>query len=138
VAAPICFELTDPGLMRSFRRAGADLVVNLTNDAWFGPTHYAEMHLAHAPFRAVELRSWIVRGTNTGISAVVDASGRVRARGDLFREDLLTAEVRAATRTTPFSRFGHAPFLAALGALAAGALALGRTQGRGAGASPTS
>jgi apolipoprotein N-acyltransferase len=138
VAAPICFELTDPGLMRSFRRAGADLVVNLTNDAWFGPTHYAEMHLAHAPFRAVELRTWVVRGTNTGISAVVDASGRVRARSGLFREDLLTAEVRAATRTTPFSRFGHAPLLAALGALAAAALGLGRVQRSGAGASPTS
>jgi apolipoprotein N-acyltransferase len=128
IAAPVCFELTDAALMRDFRRAGADLVVNLSNDAWFGPTAYAEMHLAHAPFRAVELGTWVVRGTNTGISAVIDAQGRVAVRSELFREGVLSAEVRTAARETWYARHGDAPVLAALAGLAAGALGPGRVR----------
>jgi apolipoprotein N-acyltransferase len=124
----VCFELTDAALMRDFRRAGADLVVNLSNDAWFGPTAYAEMHLAHAPFRAVELGTWVVRGTNTGISAVIDAQGRVAVRSELFREGVLAAEVRTASRETWYARHGDAPVLAALAGLAAGALGPGRVR----------
>jgi apolipoprotein N-acyltransferase len=138
VAAPVCFEITDAALMRTFRRAGADLVVNLSNDAWFGPTAYAEMHLAHAPFRAVELGAWVVRGTNTGISGVVDPAGRVVARSELFREGVLSAEVRMASRETPYARFGDAPLLAALAALSVAALGPGRAQRSGAGRSPVS
>jgi apolipoprotein N-acyltransferase len=115
IAAPICFEITYAGLMRGFQRAGADLVVNLSNDAWFGPSHYAEMHLAHAPFRAVELRRWVVRGTNTGISALVDPHGRVVARAGLFREQVLAGEVRARSGDTFYARHGDAPVLLALG-----------------------
>jgi apolipoprotein N-acyltransferase len=112
--------------MRGFARAGADLVVNLSNDAWFGPTHYAEMHLAHAPFRAVELRRFILRGTNTGISAVVDPHGRVTARAGLFEEGVLAADVRTQRRETFYGRHGDAPVLAAAGLAAALALGLGR------------
>ena len=78
-ATPICFEITDASLVRRFRSAGARLLVNLSNDAWFGPTGFAEAHHAHAVFRAVELRSWVVRATNTGIS-VADRPGGTRAR----------------------------------------------------------
>jgi apolipoprotein N-acyltransferase len=132
-AAPICFEITDPALMRRFRAAGARLVLNLSNDAWFGRTGYAEMHLAHAVFRAVELRSWVVRGTNTGISAVIDPAGRLRARLGLFEEGTLVAKVGPAGAETVYARFGNAPVLAAL-ALCAGATALtgaGRGAARG-------
>jgi apolipoprotein N-acyltransferase len=113
-------------VLREFERAGADLIVNLSNDAWFGPTHYAEMHLAHAPFRAVELRRFVVRGTNTGISAVVDPHGRVTARAGLFEEGVLAAEVRTQARETFYARHGDAPLFALLGVAAALALALGR------------
>jgi apolipoprotein N-acyltransferase len=134
LATPICFEITYPHLLRRFRHEGAQLVLNLSNDAWFGRTGYARTHLAHVPFRAVELRTWIVRATNTGISAVVDPSGRVLRELGLFREGVLDAEVAATDTQTLFSRYGDGPILTILVALALGALALGR--GSGAGARP--
>jgi apolipoprotein N-acyltransferase len=118
-SAPICFEITDPELTRRFRAAGARLLVNLSNDAWFGRTGFAEMHLAHAVLRAVELRSFVVRGTNTGISAVVDPQGRVRARLGLFVSGTLVERVRAAGPEPFYARRGSTPALALLAAIAA-------------------
>jgi apolipoprotein N-acyltransferase len=134
-ATPICFEITDPALVRRFRAAGARLILNLSNDAWFGPTGYAEMHLAHAVFRAVELRSFVVRGTNTGISAVIDPSGRVTARLGLFEEGTLSAEVGPAAAPTFYARFGSAPCALAFGACAALAALTGGGRGAGRGRS---
>jgi apolipoprotein N-acyltransferase len=114
-AAPICFEITYPHLMRRFRADGAALFVNVSNDAWFGRTGYAEMHLRHAIFRAVELRTWVVRGANTGISAVIDPHGRMRERLGLFAEGTLHAEVGHARGATLYGLAGDAPLLAALG-----------------------
>ncbi len=131
LAAPICFEITYPHLLRRFRREGAQLFLNLSNDAWFGRTGFARTHLAHAPFRAVELRTWIVRATNTGISAVIDPSGRVLRELGLFREGVLEADVAATDTSTLFARYGDAPVLVALIALALAALALGRVPGAG-------
>jgi apolipoprotein N-acyltransferase len=132
-ATPICFEITDPALLRRFRAAGARLIVNLSNEAWFGPGGYPEMHLAHAVFRAVELRSWVVRGTNTGISAVIDPGGRVVARLGLFEEGTLAARVGEAAPETFYARFGSVPCLIGLGACAALAAftGAGRAAGRG-------
>jgi len=131
-ATPICFEITDPALVRRFRAAGARLLVNLSNDAWFGPTGYPEMHLAHAVFRAIELRSFVVRGTNTGISAVIDPAGRVSARLGVFEEGTLAAQVGPAAPATFYGRFGSVPCGLAFGACAAlAALSGGRGAGRG-------
>jgi apolipoprotein N-acyltransferase len=134
-ATPICFEITDPALMRRFHRAGARLLVNLSNEAWFGPTGYPEMHLAHAVLRAVELRSWVVRGTNTGISAVIEPSGRVAARLGVGEEGTLVAEIRPGADTTFYARFGSAPCAAAFGACAVLAALTGAGRGGGPGRS---
>jgi apolipoprotein N-acyltransferase len=114
VAAPVCFEISYPDLLRGFAAAGAELVVNLSNDAWFGRTGFAETHLAHAPFRAVELRRWVVRGTNTGISAFVDPGGRVMSRLGLFEEGVLRGRVQPSSEPTLYARHGDAPWLALL------------------------
>jgi apolipoprotein N-acyltransferase len=108
-SAPVCFEITYPGLMRRFRAAGAELVLNLSNDAWFGRTGYAEMHFAHAILRAVELHSWIVRGANTGISGFVDPAGRVVAELPIFEEGVVSAEIHAAGAAPFYARVGDAP-----------------------------
>ena len=113
-AAPVCFEITYPSLMRRFRAAGAALVLNLSNDAWFGRSGYAEMHFAHAILRAVELRSWVVRGANTGISGFVDPAGRVVAELPVFEEGVVFAEVRAAGAAPFYARAGDLPVLAFL------------------------
>jgi apolipoprotein N-acyltransferase len=134
-ATPICFEITDPELVRRFQRAGARLLVNLSNEAWFGPSGYPEMHLAHAVFRAIELRSWVVRGTNTGISAVIEPSGRVAGRLGVGEEGTLVAEVGPGADTTVYARFGSAPCVAAFGACAALAALTGAGRGGGPGRS---
>jgi len=121
-STPVCFEITYPELVRRFRTRGAELLLNLSNDAWFGPVGYPEMHLAHAIFRAVETRSWVVRGANTGISAAIDPAGRVVAEIPAFQEGTLVAEVWPAGSLPLYGRFGDAPVLAGLAAVLALAL----------------
>jgi apolipoprotein N-acyltransferase len=124
--APVCFEITYPDLVRRFRANGAALVVNLSNDAWFGRGGYPEMHLAHAVFRAIETRSWVVRGANTGISAAIDPTGRVHERLEAFTEGAFVAEVTPAGAEPFYARHGDVPVLVAL------AVALGAALARGA------
>lgn len=114
LATPVCFEITDPELVRRFRASGARLLVNLSNDAWFGPVGYPELHFEHAILRAVETRSPVVRGANTGISGVIDATGRVRESIPAFTEGTLHAEVAAAGAVPLYARTGDAPFITAL------------------------
>ncbi len=126
LGAPVCFEITYPGLVRRFREGGARLIVNLSNDAWFGRTGYPEMHFRHGVLRAVELRTWVVRGANTGVSAVVDPAGRVVARLPLFHEGTLRADVWPTGTRTLFGRAGDGPVLAVLAGVVGGALLAGR------------
>ncbi|MEK6608458.1 MAG: apolipoprotein N-acyltransferase [Myxococcota bacterium] len=79
----ICVEDLVPSHGRALARGGADLLVNLTNDVWFGKTAAADHHLASSVFRAIETRRDLVRATLTGISAHVDAAGRIRVASPL-------------------------------------------------------
>ena len=93
--AVICFEDTLPDLYRRFVMQGVDFMVNLTNDAWFKESPAAELHLANAVFRAVESRRPLVRGTNNGVSCIVDEFGFVNPRYKLplHEEGLLVTEL---------------------------------------------
>lgn len=77
VGAFICYEAAYPDLVRGFVKNGATLLVNVSNDAWFGNTAGARQHLAHARIRAIENDRDLVRVTNSGITALVTADGRV-------------------------------------------------------------
>ncbi len=116
-SAPICFEITYPGLVRRFRAAGAEWIVNLSNDAWFGRTGYARAHFHHAILRAVELRTWVVRAANTGVSGAIDPAGRVVAELPVFEEGTFVARVGRPGPPPFYARAGSAPVLAALGAI---------------------
>ena len=83
-AVLICFEVIFPDLVRHFVRHGGQFLVNITNDAWFGYSAASHQHLSMVVFRAVENRLPIVRAANTGISAVIDATGRLSQQTDLF------------------------------------------------------
>lgn len=74
----ICFESAFPSLHRAFRQQGATILVNLANDGWFGRTPGSEQHLRHLVYRAIETGCPVVRVTNDGISALIDAGGQVR------------------------------------------------------------
>jgi apolipoprotein N-acyltransferase len=116
IATPICYEAVRPAFVRRMVREGdANLLVTLANDAWFGDSQEPWLHLQMARLRAVEQRRYLVRATNTGISAVVDANGRIVARGGLLQVDSLRATVARLDAPTLYARAGDWPgWLAAL------------------------
>ncbi len=90
----ICYEDILPRFTRAAVNEGdPDLLVNITNDAWFGDTAEPWEHLALAQLRAVEHRRFFVRGTNSGVSAVVDPVGRVVAHSGTFRQETVLAPI---------------------------------------------
>ena len=108
----ICFEDTFSYIGRRYRRLGADILVNVTNDGWFGGSFELEAHLASAVLRAVETRMAVVRAANTGISAVVSPAGVVTARladsagRDREIEGLLVAPVAVSRQRTIYTAVG--------------------------------
>ncbi len=102
----ICYEAIFPSLVRRFAAGGAELLVNVTNDAWYGTTSAPHQHLAMAAFRAVENRRYLVRAANTGITAVVDPWGRVIEPTRLFDTTVLVREVPLVAGTTFCTRHG--------------------------------
>ena len=88
----ICYESAFPHLVRRFSKAGADVLVNLSNDGYFGHSEARQQHLSLVRMRAVENRRFIVRATNDGITAVVDPSGRILKTLPSYKE--LAAPIR--------------------------------------------
>ena len=84
VGVLICYESIFPSLSRDYRRDGATILVNITNDAWFGRSLAPWQHEAHLALRAIENRVGIVRAANTGISSYVDPLGRIHGETELF------------------------------------------------------
>lgn len=106
VATLICFEAIFPDVVRRQTAAGASLLLNLSNDGWFGPTAGSDQHLTMVALRAVENRLWVVRSTTTGVSAIVDPFGRITARAPLFAAATLDADVVPMQVTTIYERVG--------------------------------
>lgn len=108
IAPTICFEDMAPYLHRRASRAGAQVFVNLTNGAWFDPSIGTLIHFEYARMRSAETRLPMVRSTNTGITAHVDAAGRVVDRLPVREEGVLQVVVRAPLdpRPTIYARFG--------------------------------
>jgi len=108
----ICYESSYPEGARQFRRAGADVLVNITNDAWYGREPlYARttalwQHPAHMVMRAIENRAGVARSANTGISMFIDPVGRVTQATNLFEEDVRQDTVLTTDVTTLYTRFG--------------------------------
>lgn len=102
----ICYEGIFPEIGRAYGRNGATLLVNITNDAWFGTTSAPFQHLSMTVFRAVENRLFVARAANTGVSAVIDATGRIVARTGIFERTTLTAPVKIHRIGTFYSAAG--------------------------------
>lgn len=90
---PICYELLFPDLVRRFVGSGAAVLLAITNDAWYGRTGAPYQFLAITALRSAENRVWTARAANTGVSAFIDARGRVRERTAIFEEGLLVRDV---------------------------------------------
>jgi apolipoprotein N-acyltransferase len=115
VATVICFEGIYPHLVRNLMAQGAKLFVNLSNDAWLEADTGMEQHLAMVTVRAIENRTWAIRATPNGISAVVDPYGRVVIRGEPHTLAALRAEVVPMDVDTVYKRYGDVFAYACLG-----------------------
>jgi apolipoprotein N-acyltransferase len=103
----ICFESIFPELGRAMTKNGAQLLVNITNDAWYGMTSAPYQHFSMAVFRAVENRRPLVRAANTGFSAFIDRHGKITQVSDLFTKAMLCREVAlGGPSLTVYTRYG--------------------------------
>ena len=110
VAPFICYEIVYPDLVaRSARRA--DILVTISNDSWFGRSIGPLQHLQIARMRALENGRYLLRGTNNGVTAVIDDQGRIVARSEQFTEATLRAQADVMMGHTPFGSFGSLPLL---------------------------
>jgi apolipoprotein N-acyltransferase len=121
----ICYEAAFPREIAAALPA-ADLLVNVSNDGWFGNSLAPHQNLQMAEMRALETGRWLLRGTNTGISAIIGPEGRLRARSPQFQDYVLTADVQPMAGATPYVHLGDTP----VWALIALALAAGRVTAR--------
>jgi apolipoprotein N-acyltransferase len=109
----ICFEDIFPELARNFVLEGANLLFNITNDAWFGRTAAPEQHLQASVFRAVENRVPVIRAANTGVSCFVDSTGKILSRvetdgKDIFVSGYATDRVRVLNLRSFYTKYGDA------------------------------
>jgi apolipoprotein N-acyltransferase len=117
VAPLICYDALDPGLVRAAVREGAELIVTLSNDAWFAYGAGPRLHLAMAVFRSLETRRSQLRATPTGISAAVSPTGEIVAQLGVHERGALVASVPLlSSPPAPFARLGDwlGPLAAAL------------------------
>jgi apolipoprotein N-acyltransferase len=114
----ICYEAIFPNEVRRFTRAGAQLLINISDDGWFGGSGAPEQHLAMARVRAVENRRWLLRDTNDGITVSVDPYGRIMARLPAHIRGELDAPYAFRSDLTLYTRWGDwLPWLCVLAAL---------------------
>jgi apolipoprotein N-acyltransferase len=108
VGTLLCVEAMFPDLVRQAVGQGAEVLVNLSNDAWFGDPEPARHQLEIATLRAVENRRYLVRAAATGFSAVIDPYGRTLAQSEFNASQVLDATVHASHARTPYQRWGDA------------------------------
>jgi len=114
----ICYESLFPEQARHRVEHGAQVLVNVTNDAWYGTTPAAWQHFQAARMRAVETGRYVLRAANTGISAVIDQRGQVTRTAPWWTKTVLQGTYRLSDVETPYVRWGDWPLLVFLSILA--------------------
>ena len=109
IAPSVCFEGVFPAFSARFFGAGANILINLTNDAWFGDSPGPRQHLLNIRLRALENRCYIVRCANTGISAIINPQGEIEQHLPLNQEGLIEALVTPGKKATFFARHPALP-----------------------------
>ncbi len=102
----ICFEIIFPDLCRRFVKRGANFLVTITNDAWFGRTSAPYQHFSMATFRAVENRVFVARAANTGVTGFIDPRGKILRQGGIFTEEAMNGMVRLSSQKTFYTLYG--------------------------------
>jgi apolipoprotein N-acyltransferase len=104
--AVICFEAVFPDLVRRFVDKGSRLVINLTNDGWYGDSAAPYQHLAIVRLRAVENRRYLLRAANSGVSAIIDPTGRIQSSTGILREAICEGRFDFLETRTWYTRYG--------------------------------
>jgi apolipoprotein N-acyltransferase len=114
----ICYESVYPNFVRQFVKRGAQFLVIITNDSWWGNTSGAYQHASYASFRAVENRRWIVRAANGGISGMIDPVGRIHEETKLYSTATIRGTIVAHNGMTFYALHGDVfAYLCAAGTL---------------------
>jgi apolipoprotein N-acyltransferase len=124
LAASVCYEDVFGDESRAALPDAAYLV-NVSNDAWFGDSIAPHQHLQMARMRALETGRWMLRATNTGVTAVIDAEGRIVSSLPQFQQGVLAADVTPMRGATPYVRWGDAPVIVLLFGLLGGTAVAG-------------
>jgi apolipoprotein N-acyltransferase len=109
IGMQICYEIIFPGLTRKMVQNGADLLVNITNDAWFGRSGAPYQHFSMAVLRSVENRRFLARAANTGISGFIDPCGRILKTTQLNQEASAVQTIALLSMRSLYSRWGDWP-----------------------------
>ena len=102
----ICYEGIFPEAARDYKLKRANLLVNITNDAWFGETSAPYQHLSMTVFRAIENRLFLVRAANTGISAIIDPRGDILLQSKLFERSALNGSIKIVDEKSFYAAYG--------------------------------
>jgi apolipoprotein N-acyltransferase len=113
----ICFEGIFPYITNETVRQGAQVLVNLTNDAWYNRTSAPYQHFAFYVFRAIETDRYVLRAANTGISSIIDPRGRIEGKTPIFTEEVLRGKYALKNTQTFYVRHGDYFILVCLGLL---------------------
>lgn len=110
IAPFICYEIMFPELVSHMAKQ-ANIIVTVSNDAWFGRSIGPDQHLQMAQMRALENGKSIIRATNTGTSAIIDQKGRILTQSDLFQAQSITSNIQLFSGNTLYSKLGAWPIL---------------------------
>ncbi|ACA87960.1 apolipoprotein N-acyltransferase [Shewanella woodyi] len=111
IAPAICYEIAFPELLRANVNEDTELLLTVSNDAWFGSSNGPLQHMEIAQMRSIELGRPLVRATNTGVTAVVDEYGNITHKLPQFEAGVLVADIPLVKGSTAFSKWGEWPIL---------------------------
>jgi len=118
----ICYEGIFPEIAGEYQRKGARLLVNITNDAWFGRSSAPYQHLSMVTLRSIENRVYTVRAANTGVSAIIDPVGRITAQTNIFERTTLSGRIHLSEGLTFYAKHGDIFVYGCFGILALAAM----------------
>jgi apolipoprotein N-acyltransferase len=110
----ICLEALYPWYIRKSVNMGAHFLVNISNDTWFGKSAMPKIHLMASRLRAIENRRYLVRASNSGISAIISPTGSLVASTELFKRDTLSERIFPSTDQSTYSKYGDWPVLVSM------------------------
>ena len=106
VGGVICFESMLPSIPRRLTKRGAEMLVVVTNDAWFLRSPAAAQHVGLARLRAIENRRWLAQAANSGLSVIIDSRGRIRATSSLFTKEVVHGKMHARSDISFYTKYG--------------------------------